>query len=174
MLSKVLSTLLTVYSAKWWRGERGGWGRNGGREGAVSRGRGSGRGRDSLLMSIWWVFSRCRDLFVLLLFPESSIPPSPPRERTLAQRIRRCCGVRLFTASCQRQLIGSSRIDPRILSPSQLWPNPSEWPLWHVLKCRASVLHYKNDLLKLWEPVSEPASVTLDEDVPAAKCPQKM
>lgn len=86
----------------------------------MSRGRGSGRARDSLLMSIWWVFSRSRDLFVLLLFPESSIPPSPPRERTPAQRIRRRCGVRLVTASRQRQLIGSSRIDPRILSPSQL------------------------------------------------------
>lgn len=36
----------------------------------------SGRGgRDPHLMSIWWVFCQSRDLFVLLLIPESSIPP---------------------------------------------------------------------------------------------------
>lgn len=85
------------------------------REGNRRQGRGGrqaggweGRGRDSLLMSIWWVFSWSRDLFVLLLFPESSIPP------LLRKRgIRRCCKVRLVMASCQTQLIGSSRIDPR-------------------------------------------------------------
>lgn len=34
------------------------------------------RSRDSPLMSIWRVFCLSRDLFVLLLIPQSSIPPS--------------------------------------------------------------------------------------------------
>ena len=95
MLWKVLSILLTVYSAKWKKllsvskspekikeypshllqseehTLRGGYGklREGrGGEGLAGwqGGEGEGRGRDSLLMSIWWVFSWSRDLFVLL------------------------------------------------------------------------------------------------------------
>lgn len=68
------------------------------------------RSRDSLLMSIWWVFCWSLDLFVLPLIPESSIPPS---FRMWAQGRRCRCSVRLVMASWQRQLIGSSRIDPR-------------------------------------------------------------
>lgn len=137
MLSKVLSILLTVDPAKWlknkknkkrcqcprarkriflssrpiWRaaGQRGGGEAEEGRRGRKGR----GRSRDSLLMSIWWVFSWSRDLFVLLLFPESSIPPSLCERGPPAQRTRCRCSVRLVKASCQRRLIGSSRIDPR-------------------------------------------------------------
>lgn len=114
MLSKVMSILLTVYSAKWKKllsvskspekkknplissslrsthsggdGEPSGWG--GLWVGGCWAEKGEGRGRDSPLMSIWWVFSWSRDLFVLLLFPESSIPPSLRIVRTLAQRVR--------------------------------------------------------------------------------------
>lgn len=93
------------------------------REGDVRRGRGrlasrggwEGRDRDSLLMSIWWVFSWSRDLFVLLLFPESSIPPVL-HKRGSRLRIRRRCRVGLVIDSRQRRLIGSSRIDPRSFS----------------------------------------------------------
>lgn len=69
------------------------------------------RGRDSLLMSIWWVFYWSRDSFVLLLFPESSISLSEIL-RAAAQRTGCGFSVRLVTASCQRELIGSSQFDP--------------------------------------------------------------
>lgn len=86
---------------------RGGWGC--GLWVACEQRKGRGRGRDSPLMSIWWVFCWSRDLFVLLLIPESSVPPSFCK---CAQRRRCRCSMRLVLDSCQRQLIGSSWIDP--------------------------------------------------------------
>lgn len=74
-------------------------------EGLVS----GGGGRDPHLMSIWWVFCRSRDLFVLLLIPESSIPP---RWRAPGGGCRGGMGLVLL-ASCLGRLIGSSWIDPR-------------------------------------------------------------
>lgn len=58
------------------------------------------RSSHSSLMSICWVFSWSRDLFVLLLFLESSLPP-PLAGEDQAQ------------TEMSRQLIGSSWIDPR-------------------------------------------------------------
>lgn len=65
ILSEVLSLLFIVYSAKWWKNYS-----------PCKCGKGKERSRDSALMSIWRVFSLSRDLFVLLLIPQSSISPS--------------------------------------------------------------------------------------------------
>lgn len=79
-------------------------------EGLVSR----GRDRDPQLMSIWWVFCRSRDLFVLPLIPESSIPPSPLFRCVAAPGGGRGGGGGLvLLASCLGRLIGCSWIDLR-------------------------------------------------------------
>lgn len=60
------------------RGNKQGWG---GGCGKVKE-----RSRDSPLMSIWRVFCLSRDLFVLLLIPQSSIPPSLCEKKMLLWR----------------------------------------------------------------------------------------
>lgn len=58
-------------------------------------GGGTGKRRRSPLMSILWVFSWSRDLFVLLLFPNSSVPPpveTPARRTRLSPQRWACHG----------------------------------------------------------------------------------
>lgn len=176
MLSKVLSILLTVYSAKWKKNAvsvqeprkktfplisynlksthskegRGSWGRGGG---LASRGRGGKRQRFSsneylvgVLLESWLV---CSSIIPWVLYPSIS-----PQVRTPAQRIRRRCSVRLVMASCQRQLIGSSRIDPRSFPylNCDLIPLSGAFDMY----LNAMLPYYtKNDLLKFWIPVPD-------------------
>lgn len=75
MLSEVLSLLFVVYSAKWWK-----------KKSPCKCGKRKERSRDSPLMSIWRVFCLSRDLFVLLLIPQSSIPLSLCEKKMLPGR----------------------------------------------------------------------------------------
>lgn len=197
MLSKVLSILFTVYSAKWFKKrlsasksprkkkkeyssqllqseehtvregetEGGGWG-----WGPCEQRKGRERGRDSLLMSIWWVFCWSRDLFVLLLIPESFIPPSLCKR---AQRRRCRCSMRLVLASCQRQLIGSSWIDPRSFPHLNCDLILLSGPFGMYLN--AMLPYYiKYDLnMASGYSSSKSASLTLDKAVHAVQYPQK-
>lgn len=138
MLSNVLSILLTEYSAKCWEGEkkyvvgvqeprekkdlplissilrsseseegRGRWARQ--EEGEEEEGKRQRFSSNEYLVGVlpesWLV---CSSIIPWVLYPSI-----PPLARTAAQRIRCRCSVRLVMASCQKQLIGSSRIDPR-------------------------------------------------------------
>ncbi len=139
----------TIWRAHTQRRGRGSRGREGGR--LASRGRGGKRQRFSsneylvgVLLESWLV---CSSIIPWVLYPSI-----PPQVRTPAQRIRCRCSVRLVMASCQRQLIGSSRIDPRSFSylNCDLIPLSCAFDMY----LNAMLPYYtKNDLLKFWIPV---------------------
>lgn len=169
MLSKVLSILLTVYSAKWkkllsvskspekriflsshpiWR-EHSEEGR-GSRGGQASRKKG---GRKQIFSSNEYLVGVLLESWLVCssIIPWVLCPSILPQVRTLAQRIRCRCSIRLATASCQRQLIGSSRFDPR----SFLYLNCDLILLNGPFDMYSNVMlsyYTKNDLLKFWVP----------------------
>lgn len=165
MLSKVLSILFTVYSAKWlkkkavsvqepkkkkkrifltapaiWRAHsqrRGNWGRGLGM-GALWAEEGEGKRQRfssneylvGVLLESWLV---CSSINSWVLYP--SIPLQASSEKKMSLQHEACLGI-LSEAANWIQLDW-----PQIFSSSQLWPNPSEWALWHVFKCYASILY---------------------------------
>lgn len=111
ILSEVLSLLFIVYSAKWWK--------------------------KLFSLQMWEREGKkqrfCSNEYLAGVLPESWLVCSSINSSVLSLRLfarrRCCCSVRLGTTSWRGQLIGSSWLDPRSFSTSELWPNLTEWPL---------------------------------------------
>lgn len=196
MLSKVLSILFNVYSTKWLkvavsvqdprkkknpsqllqskehtvRGretERGGWGWGGWGVGGLWAEEGEGKRQRfssneylvGVLLESWLV---CSSINSWILCP--SILLQVRSEKKMSLQHEACPGL-LSEAANWIQLDW-----PHIFSSSQLWPNPSDWALWHVFKCYASYYIWKKWLLGT---SSKSVSLTLDKAVLTVQHPQK-